>query len=279
MPLAIRYGLADLRAALDQSDRFFQPCAAVSLEEVLTGTVTTAEKPVLVILHQEASTPGRIGRLLQAQGHKLDIRRPRYGDPLPETLCFHAGAVIFGGPMSANDPDDFIRREIEWIKVPLRENAPFLGICLGAQMLAAHLGHRVYAHPEGRMEAGYYPITPTPAAETMFGGEFPRRVYQWHREGFDKPAGATLLATGTDFECQAFCQQQAFGVQFHPEVTYAMMCKWTVLGAHNLSTPGARPARGHMEGWFEHDGPVARWSEAFLRSWVLGGAFNAYRPA
>jgi len=92
--------------------------------------------PVLIVLHQETSTPGRVGNALRALGHTLDIRRPRFGDPLPETLDQHAGAVIFGGPMSANDPDDYVRREIDWIEIPLRENRPFLGICLGAQMLA-----------------------------------------------------------------------------------------------------------------------------------------------
>src|SRR5262245_5760591 len=92
--------------------------------------------PVLVVLHQETSTPGRVGNALRALGHSLDIRRPRFGDPLPETLDGHAGAVFFGGPMSANDPDDYVRREIDWIEIPLREQRPFLGICLGAQMLA-----------------------------------------------------------------------------------------------------------------------------------------------
>jgi GMP synthase (glutamine-hydrolysing) len=62
----------------------------------------------------------------------------------------HAGAVIFGGPMSANDPDDFIRAEIEWIKVPLREGKPFLGICLGGQMLARQLGAVVASYPRAR---------------------------------------------------------------------------------------------------------------------------------
>ena len=66
--------------------------------------------PVLIVLHQEHSTPGRVGRLLAERGHRLDIRRPRYGDPLPPSLSDHAGAAIFGGPMSANDPDDFIRQ-------------------------------------------------------------------------------------------------------------------------------------------------------------------------
>jgi GMP synthase (glutamine-hydrolysing) len=109
-------------------------------------------RPVLIILHQEASTPGRVGNALRSLGHPLDIRRPRFGDRLPPTLDGHAGAVIFGGPMSANDPDDFIRREIDWIAVPLRERRPFLGICLGAQMLARQLGARVAPHPEGRAD-------------------------------------------------------------------------------------------------------------------------------
>ena len=105
--------------------------------------------PVLIVLHQETSTPGRVGNVLRTLGHGLDIRRPRFGDSLPETLDGHAGAVIFGGPMSANDPDDFVRREIDWIAVPLREQRPFLGICLGAQMLARQLGAPVAPHPLG----------------------------------------------------------------------------------------------------------------------------------
>ncbi len=226
------------------------------------------KKPILIVLHQEHSTPGRIGRLLKAQGYPLDIRRPRFGDPLPETLADHAGAAVFGGPMSANDPDAFIRTEIDWMAVPLREGKPLLGICLGAQMMAVHLGQPVYAHPEGLVEIGYYPITPTPAAETLFGGTFPRRVYQWHREGFDAPSGTTLLATGLDFECQAFHLGKAFAIQFHPEVTYAMMCKWTVVGHDRMTLPGARGR--HREDWFQHDGAVARWTEAFLGAWAAG---------
>lgn len=49
---------------------------------------------------REASTPGRVGHYFQARGIPMDIRRPRLGDPLPETVAMHAGAVIFGGSMS-----------------------------------------------------------------------------------------------------------------------------------------------------------------------------------
>ncbi|MGB9141813.1 MAG: glutamine amidotransferase, partial [Aestuariivirga sp.] len=101
------------------------------------------ENKILIIVHQETSTPGRIGMMLKAMGFALDIRRPFLGESLPETMDQHAGAVIFGGPMSANDPESWIAREIDWIGVPLKEQKPFLGVCLGAQMLAMHLGGAV----------------------------------------------------------------------------------------------------------------------------------------
>ena len=63
--------------------------------------------------------------------------------------------------MSVNDEDAWMRREIDWIGIPLKEDLPFLGICLGGQMLARHLGQRVRPHPHGLVEVGYYPIQPT----------------------------------------------------------------------------------------------------------------------
>lgn len=223
--------------------------------------------PVLVVLHQECSTPGRVGNALRALGHRLDVRRPRFGDPLPETLDDHAGAVIFGGPMSANDPDEFVRREIDWISVPLREQRPFLGICLGAQMLARQLGARVAPHPEGRAEVGYYPIRPTPAGLALCP-HWPDHVYHWHREGFELPDGAELLAEGGDFPVQAFQTGHAFGFQFHPDVTYAMMHRWTTRGYDRLDAPGARARHHHFADRAVHDVTERAWLKAFLDDWL-----------
>ena len=161
-------------------------------------------QPILIVLHQETSTPGRIGHALRQRGYQLDLRRPRFGDPLPESMALFDGAIVFGGPMSANDTDDFIRREIDWMAVALREKKPLLGICLGAQMLAHHLGSRVYKHPDGHAEVGYYPIRPTDIGREVCD-PWPEQVYQWHREGFDLPLGADLLAEGDSFPVQAFC--------------------------------------------------------------------------
>ena len=97
-------------------------------------------KTILLILHQEHSTPGRVAHRLIDRGFHLDARRPRFGDPLPETLEQHDGVIVFGGPMSANDSEEYVRQEIDWMEVPLREEKPFFGICLGAQILARKLG-------------------------------------------------------------------------------------------------------------------------------------------
>jgi GMP synthase (glutamine-hydrolysing) len=242
-------------------------------------------RKVAIILHQEHSTPGRLGRLLRALGYDLDVRRPPFGDPLPKTLAEHAGAIVFGGPMSANDEDDWLCREIDWIEVPLKEEKPLIGICLGAQILARHLGQRVAAHPEGKVEVGYYPIIPTSDGHAACACAFPENVYQWHREGFGLPLGSLLLASGHDFETQAFRYgPAAYGFQFHPEVTYAMMCRWTARGADRMALPGAHARHLHLEGWHRHDAPVARWLDAFLKHWLTprdskADAAEELRPA
>jgi GMP synthase (glutamine-hydrolysing) len=228
-------------------------------------------RKVLTVLHEQDSTAGRLGRLLRAEGYALDCRRSRFGDPLPRTLRDYAGVIIFGGSMSVNDHDAWLRREIDWIGVPLKEGTPFIGICLGAQMLARHLGYSVRPHARGRVEIGYYPIEPTEQGHRLCDCSFPRYVYQWHREGFDLPQGAALLARGCDFEAQAFryCDH-AYGFQFHPEVTFATLCRWALLTREPLSEPGARPLHRHIEGWLRHDAAVARWTRAFLSRWLAG---------
>src|ERR1700689_3750143 len=262
------------------------PDRSINTENVLpfhgkaavTASTATPLLPVLIVLHQESSTPGRVGNALRALGHPLDIRRPRFGDPLPETLDVHAGPVIFGGPMSANDPDDYVRREIDWIAVPLREQRPLLGICLGAHMLATQLGAPVAPHPEGRVQIGYYPVRPT-AAGLAVCPNWPDHVYHWHREGFELAAGAELLAEGCDFPVQAFRFDHAFGLQFHPDVTYAMMHCWTTRGDERFESPGALPRHRHFSDRAMHDVTERAWLREFLDGWLARVPFSAMSQA
>ncbi|MFN4229074.1 glutamine amidotransferase [Parvibaculum sp.] len=222
---------------------------------------------ILIVLHQERSSPGRVGQALIRRGCELDIRRPALGDPLPDDMSGHEAAVIFGGPMSANDELPFIKAETAWIGVPLKEEKPFLGICLGGQMMARHLGARVYSPADERVEAGYYPIRPTAEGRHLF--DDPQHVYQWHQQGFDLPSGAVQLAEGTDFPVQAMRYgKAAYGLQFHPELTTPMMEAWLEFGKERLSRPGAQPAELHYQGRAQHDATLRAWLDRFLDQWL-----------
>ncbi len=217
-------------------------------------------RTALLIVHRETSDPGRVGRLLSQCGYDLDIRCPNLGHALPESMAGYDAAVIFGGPMSVNDGHDMpgIGAELAFMPKILESDTPFLGICLGAQLLARTLGADVWPHPKGLTEIGYYRIIPTKAGATYFDG--PTMFYEWHREGFDLPASATLLATGETFTNQAFRYgERALGIQFHPEVTREMIGKWTEQGVERLKSPGAQPAEAHIEGMKRYDVAVDRW--------------------
>ena len=219
--------------------------------------------PVLVILHQETSSPGRVGKILEQRGFKLDIRRPVLGDPLPLTLAGHHGAIIFGGPMSANDNEAYIKNEIDFCGQALTEDKPFLGICLGAQMLVKQCGGRVEGAACGGVEIGWYPLRATEAGQKLMA--WPEMVYHFHREGFDLPSGFELLATADLYPNQAYrVGQNAWGVQFHGELTEAMMRRWAVKGADRFCLPNAQNGNAHLEGRLLYDHGLRRWMEGFL---------------
>ena len=149
-------------------------------------------RKVLVVVHQEKSTPGRVGEFLTARGYELDRRCPMMGDPLPTDLSQYAASVVFGGPMSANDDHlPGIRAELDWLeKYGIPSGRPLLGICLGGQQIARVLGARVGRHCDGLVEIGYYEVAPTDS-----GGDFldcPTVFYQWHTETFEIPDDTVL---------------------------------------------------------------------------------------
>jgi GMP synthase (glutamine-hydrolysing) len=134
-------------------------------------------------------------------------------------------------------------------------------------MLARHLGAAVTAHPQGKAEVGYYPIQATSAGRALVA-PWPQAVYQWHREGFDLPAGAELLAEGETFRVQAFRYgRAAYGIQFHAEVTHAMMCRWLLKGEDRLALPGAKCAEQHFADRPVYDFAIRTWLAGFLDCW------------
>jgi GMP synthase-like glutamine amidotransferase len=146
------------------------------------------------------------------------------GEPLPPAATVDL-LIIVGGPMSVNDEPTlpWLAAEKSFIARVIAADIPTLGICLGAQLIAAALGARV--GPSREREIGWWPVegvAPTPGSpsDTLF--RFPERLtcLQWHGESFALPAGAHHLARSEGCEHQGMqIGRRVIGVQFHPEAT------------------------------------------------------------
>lgn len=128
--------------------------------------------------------------------------------------------IAMGGPMSVNDESEFpwLRPEKQFIGEAIERGVAVLGMCLGAQLITSALGSRVYRNPV--KEIGWFPIEAVPHTADAFRFPSACKVFHWHGETFDLPAGAVLLASSTACKNQAFqLKQNVMGLQFHLETT------------------------------------------------------------
>ena len=186
---------------------------------------------VLVFEHMQAGHAGIFCELLRAHGIAWRSVRFDLGEPVPDLGKFDA-LWVMGGPM-----DVWQEAEHPWLvaeKAAIREAVvdramPYLGICLGHQLLADALGGVV--QPATRPEVGVFEIARTPAGErhALLDGLPQRpRVLQWHAaEVVEPPAGATVLASSIDCGVQAMAVgERALGLQFHLEVDHSTLEGW-----------------------------------------------------
>lgn len=186
---------------------------------------------LFIIQNDPDVPPGSYACRLAERGiHFRTVRLDR-GEVLPP-LEGADGVIVLGGTMCMHDTGEFpfLLPLREFIRGCLSREIPYLGICLGGQLLADAAGGAI-TRSSGRGERGIVPVTLTPAGESdpLFRG-IARifKTFEWHDDSFEHPKGSVLLASS------AVCQEQAFrlgarawGLQFHPEVVAGIVEDWS----------------------------------------------------
>jgi GMP synthase (glutamine-hydrolysing) len=182
---------------------------------------------------------GSWGPVLSASGFDVSVMDAGVDDVF-EPIVRSDLVVILGGPIGAYEADryPFLVDELRAIGKRLRESRPTLGICLGAQLMAAALGSRVY--PGGQKEIGYGPLELTEEGRASCLAKLDAHaVLHWHGDTFDLPPGAALLAKSAMYDNQAFSLgTNVLGLQFHAEVDALRFEQWLIGHAAELAATG-----------------------------------------
>jgi GMP synthase (glutamine-hydrolysing) len=181
----------------------------------------------VVILQHESGAPAAIlGDSLREAGFRLDVRLLCSGDEVPGSLAGHDALIVLGGEMNVGEEADypFLRAEQELLREAVRSGFPTLGICLGAQQLAASCGGGVVRR--GALALGWYPFD-VEREDALLAGVDPRTlVFHWRQYACRLPDEAVLIASG-DGDPQVFrLGSAAWGIQFHPEPSLEVLAGW-----------------------------------------------------
>lgn len=184
---------------------------------------------ILVIKHVDCEGLGLWEEFCREAGVALDVVALHRGEPLPPPDRYQ-GVISLGGPINVYQEEayPFLKMEDHFIRRTLSDDVPFLGICLGGQLLAKAMGGLVMQN--AGKEIGWHPITLTPMAQRdpLFAGLSESfTVFQWHADTFHPPVGGVRLASSEVCRNQAFrFGGNAYALQFHLEVTPPMIEEW-----------------------------------------------------
>jgi GMP synthase (glutamine-hydrolysing) len=188
-------------------------------------------KTVTVVQHVAFEDLGSFEPVLRQRGLSIAVLQADV-DPITERAVLDAELlVVLGGPISVNDTKHFpfLAEERALVAQRLRDDAPTLGICLGAQLMSVALGGSVA--PMSHKEIGFGPLSLSaglPADHPLLalaGGP----VLHWHGERFTIPEGATPLASTALCDNQAFAwKERGLALQFHPEVEARGLRRWLI---------------------------------------------------
>ena len=203
---------------------------------------------VLVFQHDPFEDLGFFAEVLDKQGAEYRVVRLFHGETPTENWEQVKALIILGGPMHVGEEESFpfLRWEKRIIRAAIDEAVPILGVCLGAQLIAATLGTAIF-HGAVK-EIGWTPISITPHGQVdSLLGYLPETatVFQWHGDGFELPTGAIRLASSVNYHNQAFrVGKSIYGLQFHLEVTPRTIERWIDERSKDLAlAPYVLPAK------------------------------------
>ena len=188
-----------------------------------------------LVLQTQADAPaGLLVPWAAAHGLALDIVRVDRGEPLPDPQDVDFAVALGSSASVADGGAAWIGEEIDWLRAADSAEVPVLGLCFGAQALAAALGARVYRLPKA--ETGWIEV------ETLDPERVPSGPWlAWHTDGFELPPLAYELARNA-FGVQAFCHRRHLAVQFHPEATLEIVTGWDREGRGLGAVAGSAPS-------------------------------------
>lgn len=183
---------------------------------------------VLAVQHIWDDPPGYLGEIMQEYSIDCEVVQVDK-QPLPPPTRYDA-IIVLGGSQHANADDmyPYLVQEKQFIREVVEREIPYLGICLGGQLLALALGSPVTRHI--LTEIGFYEVQLTDEGKTdpLFANAPDNlQVIHWHEDTFGIPKGAAWLASSQNTLNQAFRYGPcAYGLQYHIELTPTMLDVW-----------------------------------------------------
>jgi GMP synthase (glutamine-hydrolysing) len=227
---------------------------------------------IFVLQHHPVENLCNIADALEGAALAWQYVRVDHGQPVPASMKGAGGLLVMGGPASVYQTDRYpwLRDEMRLIEDAMKMNLPVLGVCLGAQILAAALGAKVERNPNGK-EIGWHQIRLSDSAKEdrlMRGLPATMTPFHWHGDIFELPPGAVSLASSDKTPCQAFRHgDKVYGLQFHIEVTREGVAAMADAFAKDLVRENI-PADRMMAQAAEYLPPLEKISETVFTRWA-----------
>ncbi|HEY1906711.1 MAG TPA: glutamine amidotransferase [Myxococcaceae bacterium] len=200
----------------------------------------TAPLDAVAYLHEPHEGLARFREPLERVGFR-PVERLRAPDPSADVRA--PLLVVLGGPMGAYEADrfPFLEAEIAVLRARLDAGRPSIGICLGAQLLAAAAGATVFRGPRGKVIAVGPVARVGPVDEPLLQG-LPERfdTVHWHGDTFEPSPGQALFR-GDTYPAQGFRLGRSVGLQFHVELGAEGFREWIDGCSEDLRRTGRDP--------------------------------------